>query len=119
MKRLVLVLFVGIVFFGCGDKQKTKTKPKPKLSNIELGKRLYKTCISCHGVRGEEDNIGIGSTIEKWNKKQIVDALNGYKKRTYGRKMKTIMYNHVRSLNKKKMEQIADYLVDANKNLKK
>lgn len=90
------------------------SKPE-KVSNKNFGKKLYKSCIQCHGKKGEKKTLQKGQIISSWSKKQIVDALLGYKKKIYGRSMKTIMYKPVSNLTKKDMEQIADYIVQINK----
>ncbi len=109
MKKLVFVAFLSSLFFTCnlfGDELTQSAK---------RGKKLYKVCISCHGVKGEKNAKGQSKVISSWDKKTIFDALMGYKKRTYGRQYKNTMRMFAMRLNKKKMEDIAEYLVHVNK----
>ncbi len=104
MKVLAYVLGFMLVVFPCGLN-----------ADARAGKSFYRVCISCHGKKGEQNAHGQSQIIGKWDKKAIVDALWGYKKRKYGGKYKNTMYAFVSMLNKKKMEDIADYLVSVNK----
>ncbi len=109
MKKLIFIAFLSSLFFTC-------SMSGGELSHsAKKGKRLYKVCISCHGVKGEKNAKGQSKVISSWDKKSIFDALMGYKKRTYGRKYKNTMRMFAMQLNKKKMEYIAEYLVQVNK----
>lgn len=101
----------------------TTAKPKNKEANIvakqenglQIGKKLYKPCISCHGRKAEKKALKKSQIIANWSKEQIVEALQGYKNKSYGGTMKFIMQPLSSPLNKEQMEQIADYIVSMKK----
>ena len=74
------------------------------------GETLYKVCASCHGQKAEKEALGKSQIIAGWDKQRTVDALNGYKKGTYGGSMKNIMKGHVSSKTDTEIEALADLI---------
>ena len=71
---------------------------------------LFKTCASCHGLKGEKEALGKSQVIAGWDKQRIVDALNGYKNGTYGGVMKNIMTGQVKNKTDAEIEALADLI---------
>lgn len=74
------------------------------------GEAIYKPCIACHGKKAEKKALGRGQIIAGWPKQKIVDALEGYKSKTYGGTMKNMMYPQASKLTKEQIEQVATYI---------
>lgn len=67
-------------------------------------------CASCHGAKGEKMALGKSKVINTFTKAQIVSALKGYKKGTYGGEMKTVMQGNVKGLSSKQITAIANQI---------
>lgn len=74
------------------------------------GQAIYKPCISCHGKKAEKKALGRGQIIAGWSKQKTIDALEGYKSKTYGGPMKNMMYPQASKLTKEQIEQVAAYI---------
>jgi len=72
---------------------------------------LYNKCANCHGAHGEKKALNVSVIINKMNKKDFITALEGYKNGTYGKAMKNIMKVQVKTLTKKQIEELANYIV--------
>ncbi len=77
---------------------------------IADGTALFTTCASCHGEKAEKSALGKSQIIAGWDKQRTIDALNGYKKGTYGGSMKNIMKGHVNSKTDTEIEALADLI---------
>ena len=88
-------------------------EPKQVTENvlIELnGEALFKTCASCHGLKGEKEALGKSQVITGWDKNRVIKALNGYKDRSYGGVLKNLMKPHVETKTPEQIEGLADYI---------
>jgi cytochrome c len=65
MKKAVLALLVGTTFLLAAD-----------------GASAYKSCVICHGAKGEKKALGKSDAIDTWSAAQIEEALKGYKSGT-------------------------------------
>src|SRR5574344_1282779 len=74
------------------------------------GEALFKTCASCHGLKGEKEALGKSQAITGWDKNRVIKALNGYKDGTYGGVMKNLMKTHVETKTPEQIEVLADYI---------
>ncbi len=83
--------------------------------NAQKGRSLYTTCKSCHGANAEKKALGKSQVIADWKKEDIVNALKGYKAKTYGGAMKNIMYPQSSKLSPEQMEQVAEYITTLKK----
>lgn len=93
MKKLLLVACFGAVTMFAAD-----------------GATLYKPCIACHGAKGEKVALGKGKVIKGWPVEQITQALNGYKKGTYGGPMKGVMKGQVVKLSDADIKAVAEHI---------
>ncbi|WP_141050909.1 c-type cytochrome [Aliarcobacter cryaerophilus] len=71
---------------------------------------LFKTCASCHGLKGEKEALGKSQVITGWDKDRVIKALNGYKDGSYGGVMKNLMKTHVETKTPEQIEVLADYI---------
>ena len=71
---------------------------------------LFKTCASCHGLKGEKEALGKSQVITGWDKNRVIKALNGYKDGSYGGVMKNLMKTHVETKTPEQIEVLADYI---------
>lgn len=78
--------------------------------DIKAGKALFTPCISCHGPKAKKKALGKSQVIAGWDAQKISDALNGYKNKTYGGPMKTIMYPQASKLTSEQIDQLAAYI---------
>lgn len=98
------------------EEKKVEVKiEEPKQVNetalIELsGEALFKTCASCHGLKGEKEALGKSQVITGWDKNRVIKALNGYKDGSYGGVMKNLMKPHVETKTPEQIEVLADYI---------
>jgi len=67
-------------------------------------------CKGCHGQNFTNSVHGNSKILKEMNKKEIVRALQGYKKRTYGGVMKSVMESQVKTLNLSDMEELANLI---------
>lgn len=79
-------------------------------ADLKAGERLYKPCIACHGPKAKQKALGRSKAIAGWDAKKTADSLNGYKNKTYGGAMKTIMYSQVGKLSKEQIDQLSAYI---------
>lgn len=79
-------------------------------ADVQAGEALFKPCISCHGAKAEKEALGKSHVIAGWEAQKTVDALNGYKNKTYGGAMKTIMYGQAGKLTLEQINQLAAYI---------
>ncbi|PID47752.1 MAG: cytochrome C [Proteobacteria bacterium] len=92
------------------EEAKEEVKKETPSANLDVGKTLYASCISCHGSKAEKKALGKSQIIATWSKDKIVQALEGYKNKSYGGAMKNLMYPQASKLSKEQMEQIAEYI---------
>lgn len=74
------------------------------------GELLYKSCASCHGLKGEKEALGKSQVIAGWNKEKTIQALNGYKDGTYGGVMKNIMKGQVATKTDLEIDALATFI---------
>ena len=55
------------------------------------------SCIQCHGADFEKAALGKSKIVKDMTKKEISDALVGYKYKTYGDSLKGVMYSIVKT----------------------
>ena len=55
-----------------------------------------KSCKACHGVDWEKAALGYSKIVANMSKKEVSEALLGYKNGTYGRAMKGVMHTNVK-----------------------
>ena len=79
-------------------------------SNELNAETLFKTCASCHGLKGEKEALGKSQVITGWDKDRVIKALNGYKDGSYGGVMKNLMKTHVETKTPEQIEVLADYI---------
>ena len=79
-------------------------------SNELSAEALFKTCASCHGLKGEKEALGKSQVITGWDKDRVIKALNGYKDGSYGGVMKNLMKTHVETKTPEQIEVLADYI---------
>ena len=79
-------------------------------SNELNAETLFKTCASCHGLKGEKEALGKSQVITGWDKNRVIKALNGYKDGSYGGVMKNLMKTHVETKTPEQIEVLADYI---------
>ena len=91
-------------------KEKVIIAPDKVEKEIADGTALFTTCASCHGEKAEKSALGKSQIIAGWDKQRTIDALNGYKKGTYGGSMKNIMKGHVNSKTDTEIEALADLI---------
>jgi len=68
----------------------------------------YTRCVGCHGATGEKVALGKSKIIKDMTKQEIVDAMVGYQKGTYGGPMKGLMTGQVKTLSQADIESIAN-----------
>ena len=71
---------------------------------------LFKTCASCHGLKGEKEALGKSQVITGWDKEKTINALNGYKAGTYGGVMKNIMKTQIDSKTDAEIDALATFI---------
>jgi cytochrome c553 len=75
------------------------------------GKKLFQTsCVSCHGLHAEKKALRKSQVIQGWESSKVLAALQGYKDKTYGNSMKTIMEGKVKDLSAEDMKALSDYI---------
>ena len=92
------------------EKKVEKKTPKPIAKAVD-GKKLYmSSCLSCHGMKAEKKALTKSQVIQGWNVAKIEDALHGYKNKTYGKAMKTIMQGKTKDLSDADIKALANYI---------
>ena len=75
------------------------------------GEKLYKaSCMACHGATAEKKALTKSQVIKGWVSTKIEDALHGYKNKTYGGTMKTIMEGKAKNLSDEDIKALAGYI---------
>ncbi len=93
------------------EKKAEETKQVNETPSNELNaETLFKTCASCHGLKGEKEALGKSQVITGWDKDRVIKALNGYKDGSYGGVMKNLMKTHVETKTPEQIEVLADYI---------
>lgn len=64
-------------------------------------------CYGCHGTKFEKKALGKSQIVKDLNSTQIVEALNGYQKGTYGGSMKMVMKGQIKDLNETQIVDVA------------
>ncbi|MDR1976157.1 MAG: c-type cytochrome [Campylobacteraceae bacterium] len=85
------------------------------VTNAEKGKKLFTTCVPCHGAKAEKSAVNKSQIINKWSKEQIIAALKGYKDGTYGGAFKATMVPTVKRLSDSDIEELGAYIVNLGK----
>ena len=68
------------------------------------------SCGACHGAHFEKHALGKSKVVADMNATEIATALKGYKAGTYGGPMKGIMVGQAKSLDDKKIEDVATFI---------
>ena len=76
----------------------------------QRGIELYVKCAACHGTNAEKKALGTSQVIKGWSAEQTASALKGYKNKTYGGAMKTIMTTQVATLSDEDIEALAQHI---------
>ena len=63
-------------------------------------------CKGCHGQEWEKVVMGKSKVVKNMSKSEIITALKGYKKGTYGGALKGLMNAQVKTLSVEDMEEI-------------
>jgi len=66
-----------------------------------------KVCAGCHGINFEKSALGKSKIVKEMSKEDIVIALKGYKKGTYGGSMRGLMKGQVAKYSDKELEVAA------------
>jgi len=66
-----------------------------------------KACTGCHGSHFEKKALNVSRVVKNMSKAQIIKALKGYKKGTYGGAMKGLMQKKVARLSNADISKIA------------
>lgn len=77
---------------------------------VKDGKTLYKSCSSCHGLKGDAKALGVSKPINDYSKEELLTIFKGYKDGTYGGEFKTIMKAHIDARSEQELELLADYI---------
>lgn len=84
------LLFTSTYIFAKADLDKLFAEEKIP------GKIDIASCKSCHGADWEKAALGSSKIVAQMTKKEVTEALVGYKNGTYGREMKGVMYSNVK-----------------------
>lgn len=76
----------------------------------ERGIELYAKCAACHGTNAEKKALGTSQVIKGWSVEQTISSLKGYKNKTYGGSMKTVMTSQVATLSDADIEALAQHI---------
>lgn len=94
-----------------GEQKNQEPKQSNEIASNDLNEEaLFKSCASCHGLKGEKEALGKSQVIAGWDKNRVIKALNGYKDGSYGGVMKGIMKPHVETKTPEQIEVLADYI---------
>lgn len=74
------------------------------------GSLLFRACATCHGAKGEKKALGQSKVIAGWDKQQLIDAMEGYKKGTYGGMMAMTMKPQMDQLSSEQIASLAEYI---------
>jgi len=81
----------------------------PSVPSLD-GAALFKKCSGCHGAQGQNKAMGKSQVIKGWSVSKTSDALNGYKKGTYGGAMKAIMKGQASKLSDAEISAISEFI---------
>lgn len=71
----------------------------------------YKSCVGCHGQKGEKNTMAPASKPNTMTKAEIVESLKGYKTGSVNKYGKgSMMRGFAAKLNDAQMEEIANYI---------
>ncbi len=84
-------------------------------ADISNGGNLYKKCSGCHGSSAEKKALGQSLIVADMNSTEIINALEGYKNNTYGRKMAGIMIGQTVKLTTQDIEDLSAHITSINK----
>lgn len=71
----------------------------------------YKTCVACHGPKGEKGFAAAPTKVPaNLTKAQVVTALKGYKDGSYGGPTKGLMKGQVMKLTDADINELAEYI---------
>ena len=91
--------------------QKVQEKVAPAPTASSDGKKIYQSqCLTCHGASAEKKALTKSQVIQGWSVTKIKDALHGYKNKTYGTSMKTIMEGKTKNLSDADIDALAEYI---------
>ena len=74
------------------------------------GALLFRACATCHGAKAEKKALGQSQIIAGWDKQKLIDAMEGYKKGTYGGMMAMTMKPQMDQLNSEQIASLAEYI---------
>lgn len=74
------------------------------------GAELFVKCAACHGQKAEKKALGTSQIIKGWEAEKVITSLKGYKNKTYGGNMKTIMIGQVSTLSDEDIEALAQHI---------
>ena len=104
------------------EKKKVVEVAAPKTEAVEKKKQIVqapsidakglftKKCASCHGAKAEKHALTKSQIIQGWKASKTQAALQGYKAKTYGGAMKSIMENKAKHLSDAEIKALADYI---------
>ena len=65
------------------------------VTTISIAQVNQSSCKGCHGANYEKAALGSSKIVRDMSKKEVTDALVGYKNGTYGRHMKGVMLSNI------------------------
>lgn len=74
------------------------------------GKQLFTRCAGCHGADGSKQALGVSKPLKGLSADEVVKDLEGYKAKTFGGKMKSVMEGQAASLSPEDMKALGDYI---------
>jgi cytochrome c553 len=78
---------------------------------VEAKKEIdLNSCMSCHGKEFEKKALGKSKIVKEMSKKEIIEAMNGYKNDTYGGTLKAAMKPHAIKHNSEEIDMIAEQI---------
>ena len=92
------------------EKKKQVVQAKAQKPAIDGASIFAKNCASCHGVKAEKKALTKSQVIQGWQASKVEAALQGYKAKTYGGTMKTIMENKAKTLSDDEIKALAAYI---------
>jgi cytochrome c553 len=79
-------------------------------ADADAGKTSYKKCVGCHGAKGNKKALGKSKIISQMTKKDVAEALIGYREGIYGSSMKGLMISQIKGLSEQDLINIAEYI---------
>ncbi|WP_430735444.1 c-type cytochrome [Halodesulfovibrio aestuarii] len=74
------------------------------------GKKIYATCVGCHGVNGENMALGVSKPLKGQTADQVLEKLNGYAAGTFGGNKKGVMMSIAKRLKEEDRVKVAEYI---------